>query len=187
MKGSDIPGRVFLDTSVVNFILDHGEQIHDGVAHTQNVSDRDICDIDALRILFALGQRAAWQLAVSPHTYFEINRTRCMEHRLTLDHWFQDLWQYWRSVIDRNDDLPTFIEAEDERVRLLGSACFSVLPDVSDRVLLCDALVYRCDLFCTRDYNTIVKHRRELGVLPLQIVTPSEWWQKIEPYATLWS
>ena len=26
----DVPGRVFLDTCVVNFMLEFGEQIHDG-------------------------------------------------------------------------------------------------------------------------------------------------------------
>lgn len=33
MRNQDIPGRVFLDTSVVNFTLDHGEQIHDNARH----------------------------------------------------------------------------------------------------------------------------------------------------------
>ena len=52
LEESDIPGRVFLDTCVVNFILDYGEQIHDGAAHAQNTSERDAHDIDALRMLF---------------------------------------------------------------------------------------------------------------------------------------
>ena len=40
MRVEDLPGRVFLDTSVVNFILDHGAQIHDGVASRPNSSER---------------------------------------------------------------------------------------------------------------------------------------------------
>ena len=185
MELSDIPGRVFLDTCTVNFILDYGAQIHDGATHPPNTCERDALDISALQLIFNHGQRMQWQLAISPHTYFEICNTRDTERLSALDFWFQELWQYWRSTIEYNDDLPTFVEAEDERVRFLGSGYFAVLPDVSDRVLLCDALVYRCDLFCTRDRSTIVKHREEFNGLPLEIVTPVEWWQRIKPYAAL--
>ena len=184
---SQIPGRVFLDTCVVNFILDYGEQIHDGAEAPEGIRDLDADDINALQKICVLGQRAAWQLAISPHTYFEITRTGNEERRSALDPWFQELRQYWRSTVHSNDDLPTFIEAEDERVQALGSGYLEVLPDVSDRVLLCDALVYRCDLFCTRDVSTIIKHRAELSGLPLEIVSPAEWWKKIEPFASLWA
>ena len=80
-------------------------------------------------------------------------------------------------------NLPTFIEAEDVRVQTLLSDYLTCLPDVADRILLCDALVYRCELFCTRGWSTILKHRSDLTGLPIQIVTPSEWWSLIQPYA----
>jgi hypothetical protein len=57
MLANEIPGRVFLDTCVVNFMLDFGEQIHDG-APIPNVLPRDASDIEALRKLFLVGQRA---------------------------------------------------------------------------------------------------------------------------------
>jgi hypothetical protein len=185
MATNEIPGRVFLDTCVVNFMLDFGQQIHDGAA-IPHVPRRDSADVEALRNLFLIGQRAMWQLAISPHTYFEIARTRDDGRLSDLHVWFQELWQYWRSTIESNDDLPSFIEAEDVRVRTLVSGYLACLPDVGDRILLCDALVYRCDLFCTRDWSTILKHRLELAELPIQIVTPSEWWALIQPHAHLW-
>ena len=181
----DVPGRVFLDTCVVNFMLDFGEQIHDG-ATLPPVGPREAADIEALRDLFIVGQRAMWQLAISPHTYFEIARTRDEGRLRQLHLWFQELWQYWCSTIEQNNDLPSFIEAEDVRVRTLGSGYLSCLPDVADRVLLCDALVYRCELFCTRDWTTILKHREALSGLSIEIVTPVEWWAKIRPHAGLW-
>jgi len=76
MELEKIPGRVFLDTCVVNFILDFGEQIHNGAAVPPQTSEREAADVEALRSLFVLGQRAMWQLAISPHTYFEITHTR---------------------------------------------------------------------------------------------------------------
>jgi hypothetical protein len=90
-------------------MLDFGAQIHDG-ARLPPVPSREAADIDALRNLFIVGQRAVWQLAVSPYT----------------------------------------------------------------------------ELFCTRDWTTILKHRTELTGLPIEIVTPAEWWAKIRPYAGLW-
>ena len=126
-------------------------------------------------------------MAVSPHTYSEIAATRDQSKLSHLDLRFQELWQYWRSVIESNDELPSFIEADELRVRTLTSGYLCVLPDVADRVLLCDALVYRCDLFCTRDWRTILKHRDELAGLPIRIVSPSEWWAQVLPYARLWA
>jgi len=182
----NVPGRVFLDTSVVNFMLEFGEQIHDD-ADLPPVRTREAADIEALRDLWVVGQRAMWQLAISPYTYSEIARTKDEEKLRQLHMWFQELWQYWRSTIEQADDLPSFIEAEDIRVRTLISDYLSCLSDVADRVLICDALVYRCDLFCTRDWTTVLKHRAELIGLPIEIVTPSEWWEKVRPYAGLWS
>ncbi len=186
MEINELPGRVFLDTCVVNFILDYGEQIHEGIPPPLEVNDRVAQDIDALYNLFIVGQRAMWQFAISPHTYQEILGTQDSKRRHQLESWFSELWQYWRDIIHQNYDLPTFIKAEDTRVQLLSSAALTLLPDFGDRVLVCDAVVYRCDLFCTRDWSTILKHRTRLKDLPLEIVTPKEWWSKIQPYAALW-
>lgn len=186
MDLQDVPRRVFLDTCVVNFMLDHGEQIYDGASIPADANQRVARDIEAMSNIMFVGKRAMWQLAISPHTYQEIAATRDGGRRQRLDYWFEDLWQYWLGIIHENDDLPSFVEAENIRVRLLGSGILDVLSDMADRVLVCDAVVYRCDLFCTRDWATILKRRNDLKRLPLSIVTPAEWWAKIEPYARLW-
>ena len=183
MNLQGVPHRVFLDTCVVNFILDHSGPIHDGEDLPAGVDTLDVQDIDALRNVFLTGQRAGWQLAVSPFTYSEIAATADPVRLSNLHMWFQELWQYWRSVVASDDNMPTFIEADELRVRMLISEYLRVLPDVNDRVLICDALVYRCDLFCNRDRKTILKHRAELTALPFGIVTPSEWWQRLQPVA----
>ena len=175
--------RIFVDTCIANFMLDFGEQIHDGAEPPPGLSENDCLDIDALQRIAVLGQRGGIQMAISPHTYFEIQKTRDKSRLSDLDYWFQELWDYWRSVVVADDGLPTFVEAESERVRALGFECIAVLPDISDRVLLCDALAYRCDLFCTRDRNTIVKHREKPRKLPLELVTSAEWRRRLEPYA----
>lgn len=186
MKLENIPGRVFLDTSVVNFILDYGEQIHDNAAHPEGTSERDGRDIDALYNIFLTGARASWQLAISPYTYAEVIRTNDSLRRHYLESWFFEIWQYWWNILQQSNDLPSLLEAETQRVSLLASGHLDPLPDLEDRLLLCDAIVYRCDLFCTRDRKTILNRRLDLKPFPIEIVSPHEWWLRIRPYAGLW-
>ena len=186
MRLEDIPGRVFLDTSVVNFILDRGEQIHDNCPHPEGTSERDGQDIDALYSIFMTGSRAMWQLAISPYTYYEVISTNEPNRRHYLESWFFEIWQYWRGLVRQSNELPSFIEAEDLRVSLLASGYLNALPHLGDRVLLCDAIVYQCDLFCTRDWKSILAKRQQLSSIPIEIVSPHEWWLKIRPYACLW-
>jgi len=87
-------------------------------------------------------------------------------------------------ISDPAQDLPSFVEAEETRISLLSSGMLDILRDISDRVLICDAVVYNCDAFRTRDWRTILKHRDTLQDLPLRIITPNEWWSEI--WATVW-
>ena len=114
-------------------------------------------------------------------------RTQNPERRHHLTTWFFEIWQYWRGIINQNDDLPSFIEAENTRLDLLASGVLDALPDLADRVLVSDAVAYRCELFCTRDWTTILQHRAELAPLPVEIVTPVEWWQRVRPYTGLFA
>ena len=116
----------------------------------------------------------------------EVSATTDPSRRASLESWFAELWYCWGEIVQAMDNLPSFIEAEDVRVGLLSSGILDVLPDVHDRVLLTDAVVYRCDCFCTFDNRTILKHRNALRRLPIEILTPTEWWQKIRPWASIW-
>ena len=186
MSTFDIPGRAFLDTSVVNFMIDYGEQIHDNAPIPDGVTHWVAQDIESLRKIFLTGQRASWQFAISPFTYKEVISTNNPSHRYYLENWFFVIWHYWREIIEQNNDLPDFIEAERIRIELLASGILDALPGLEDRILVCDAIVYRCDCFCTRDWKTVLKYRDTIKALPIQFVTPSEWWKLIEPYSNLW-
>ena len=181
-----IPRRVFLDTSVVNLALDYSEQIHNGDEIPEGLSLRIKSDIKALISIFDTGQRAFWQFAISPQTYREVTNTNDPERVHHLKGWFFELWHCWREIITAMDNLPSFIEAEEIRIGLLASGNLDALPQIQDRILLCDAVVYRCDAFCTRDWHTILKYRDSLNEIPLRIITPTEWWEEIRPWAATW-
>jgi hypothetical protein len=187
MNPPSIPGRVFLDTSVVNFMIDYGEHIYNSLPIPEGMSERVARDIESFRNIHVTGQRASWQFAVSPFTFKEVISTQNLSRRYELKNWFFEIWQYWREIIEQQNDLPDFVEAERIRVELLASGILDVLEGIEDRILICDAVVYRCDCFCTRDWRTILKHRKTLEQLPIKFVTPSEWWGLIEPFAGLWS
>jgi len=187
MGFEDIPGRAFLDTNTLNFILDNGEYIFDAITPPSSLNKRQHQDIDALHNIFLTGRRASWQLAISPFIYKEVISTQNTKRRHYLKNWFQQVWHYWLGILERGNDLPSFIEAEHERIKLLSSGILDVLPDIEDRILMCDAIVYRCDCFCTIDWRTILKHRNCLESLPIKIIRPTEWWRLIEPYSTLWT
>ncbi|MHC4115515.1 MAG: hypothetical protein ACYSSL_09400 [Planctomycetota bacterium] len=186
IESKQIPGRAFLDTCSVNFILEYGEFIFDGVQPPSTLSKHILKDIHAFYNIFLTGSRAMWQLAISPFTYKEAMETKDPSKKYYLENWFSEVWSYWVETIRRNNDLPSFIEAETMRIQLLSSALFDVLPDIDDRILICDAIVYKCDCFCTRDWKTILRGREYLKCLPIRIITPSEWWQLIKPYGALW-
>ena len=183
----DIPGRAFLDTSSLNFILDNGEYIFDAVTPPVSLSGRQLQDIDAFYNIFFTGKRASWQLAISPFTYKEIISTQNANQRYYLQNWFMEVWHYWLGILEQANDLPSFVEAEHTKIELLSSGILDAILDIEDRILICDAIVYRCDCFCTRDWRTILKHRDHLKGLPIKILTPTEWWELIEPYSGLWA
>jgi len=182
----DVPRRVFLDTSSLNFILDNGAYIFNSMTPPVSLSKRQLQDIDAFCKIFLAGKRAFWQVAISPFTYKEIISTHNANKRYYLQNWFMEVWHYWLGILEEANDLPSFVEAEHTKIELLSSGILDVIPDIEDRLLICDAIVYKCDCFCTRDWRTILKHRDHLGGLPIKILTPSEWWKLIEPYSGLW-
>lgn len=125
-------------------------------------------------------------MAVSPLTYEEVSQTADAQKRQHLGSWFVEIWEYWREILRNTENLPSFIEADDARVHYLLSGILDVLPDVADRVLICDAIAYQCDAFCTRDWGSLLKHREALEAIPLRILAPHEWWDMLRAWSALW-
>ncbi|MFA5115767.1 MAG: hypothetical protein WC486_00615 [Candidatus Omnitrophota bacterium] len=182
-----VPQRIFLDTSSLNFILEHGDCIFDNiVVSDEELERRTVEDISAFNNIFSVGERAMWQIAVSPFTHSEIIKTQDAKKLHYLKGWFMDVWDYWNTILEENNDFPSFAEAERMKIEILSSGILDILPDVEDRMLICDAAAYKCDYFCTRDWRTILKHREHLISLPVKMITPTEWWNLIKPLAALW-
>lgn len=181
-----IPRRVFLDTNVLNFTLDWGEVIFDGGMLPSDVSSRVRSDVSALRVLLGPPRCPAWELAISPLSYTEVTKTQDLVRRHSLQGWFMEIWHYWYDIAQA-DERMCFDHALRSRSPMLQTGGFDALPDVYDRMLLCDAVCFGCDIFCTRDWSTVLRHRDSVTVVPFKILTPSEWLAAVKPYVGLWA
>jgi len=179
-----LPRRVFLDTNVICFILDHTESILENDKPPRHLPSRDIQDIEALSLIFQTGQRAYWELAVSPLTYQEIMATSDPNRRRTLEQWFDEILIYWRDCCDEDGSFSDSYASKIENI-LRESKMLSAFPDMNDRSLISHAIAYECDAFCTRDHRTILKRAHQASTLPIQIISPTDWANLIQPYAAL--
>lgn len=173
-----LPRRIFLDTCVVNLMLDFADVLHDGLPIPDGLPEQRRREVEALCGIFDTGTRALWRFTISARTHSELAQTTSEERRRDLLQWFAELWHY---------------QSEFSRPRSLSRSTLGllrrqlqVLPDRADKDLILDALRDRCDAFCTVDRRTILNHRPELPELPIRILTPSEWWAEILPWAATW-
>jgi hypothetical protein len=138
-------------------------------------------DIESLMHVFNVGKHAGWDILTSDLAIKELSQTRDSELRT-------DLLDYGIGLVPRNDLDGSYDHnyANDLARRLRDSHFMVHLPDINDRDLISHAIASGCDVFCTRDRRTIHEKRDTLQALPIRILTPSEWWQQIRPWARLW-
>ena len=172
-----VPAKIFLDTNIVNLIVKWPEQIFEHVPVPAVLDERTAHDIEALMHVFYTGQRATWQLVASAKTIEEVLQTADERVR-------ERLLDYTIEVADQTS--AASLHGRDLGRRLNDSSLLGALPDPNDRELVGNAIGMSCDVFCTRDYRTIIRKRHLLPKLPVRILTPVEWWKAIKPWAGLW-
>jgi hypothetical protein len=174
-----LPQRIFLDTSVINFIVDHSECIFNGDEISTSINDRTYDDICAMMRIFHYADHNAIEMIISNTTFTEINATADQEKREKLKMYCDDLWNYFHHLIGDDFKSPG-IEVKYYEEYLLDKG-LGQLSGSNDRKLIIEALFYKCDIFCTRDWKTILKHRKILkSNVPLEILTPTEWCLRYE-------
>ena len=173
-----IPHRVFLDTCVVNLLVDFGEVIFNSLTVPESLPAERRREVQALCGICDTGNRAFWQFIVSRKTFCEIALTRCDERRKELLGYFAELLHY-QSGFSNPCSLPRNIFSTLRQT-------LRILPDYSDRQLMLDAVRDNCQAFCTIDRRTILNRRDKLEGFPCRVMTPSEWWADIRPWASTW-
>ncbi len=171
-----VPGRIFLDTNVVNLLVDYSEQIFDQEP-LPAIADRMLAeDVEALMHIFFVGRRANWSVMASRKTLHEIQNTPDRARR-------DRLRQFAIDLISPEDEANAYASVVGRR--MIDAPFTDGLPDKADRELIGNAVGLDCDVFCTRDRRTIVRKRNYLRLLPIRVLTPLEWWRHVRPWAGL--
>lgn len=173
-----LPGRIFLDTSVVNLLLNHWDYLVENEDLPEGLAPSVLETANAMHGIYTTGHLAFWKFTVSERVWKEVAATNDSVRRSKLEGWLAELWEYQGGGCRRQ----VLTRARVTEIR----RSVSVLPDHVDRELIIDAVRYGCDAFCTNDRRTILRHRGLLKECPLEIMSPVEWWKKIEPLAEIW-
>lgn len=177
-----LPRRIFLDSCTAQTLREYGGYIYE--AEPIPASDRihrvtdGISNIEALRAIFLVNQRAQFEWIVSRGSMQEAHDKGDPGHM----QWLWDIADH--SEVCLEGDGPT---AESEALAArLDEPKFGYLSD-KDRLLLRHAVVLRCEAFLTVERrlprNAAHIDRELLGI---RILTPIMHWEMLRPWAALW-
>lgn len=186
-----LPKRIFLDTSVVNKVVEFGEYLFDDYLAGSSLREykrrpsEDQEDIDALHYLFQVYQRLCMPMCVSQTTLCELGRTMDSDKRNHLLQYAGEVIDHWLTGVDTRR--PTAIKSDEFKDTCVSiSQNLTFLPDDGDRLLFAEAVLFGCDAFLTMDRKTIWCHREQLGIYGVRVLRPHELWKEMLPWAPLW-
>jgi len=195
MSFLSIPGRLLLDTCVINTIQDEGAYIFEGEI-LEGMTEAEIPeDLKALRYIFQVNERAAFQFLVSPLTFAELANTKDIMWNQRRIQWALSVLDVWLIVLEETGDrvveggtvrhrFKLTEELQELESRLMSNPDFR--RDPFDRLLLIQYKMGNCDAFLTIDKNTIWRHRKWLLNEGIKVLSPSDFWAALKPYAALW-
>jgi hypothetical protein len=195
MDFPSIPGRLLLDTCVLNIIQDEGAYIFEGEIPVGKTASDIPENLEALRYIFQVNERAAFQFLVSPLTFAELANATNIYQNWRRILWAFDVLDAWLNVLEETGDRKKDGGTVHHRFKLtkelqeLESHLMNI-PDFRrdpfDRLLLIQYKMGNCDAFLTVDRNTIWRHRDRLLNEGIKVLSPTDFWAALKPYAALW-
>jgi hypothetical protein len=172
-----LPRRIYLDTSALQSLHDFGGQVFEGelfvpagrAGKVQGLAD----ELDALRMIFAVNERAMFEFVVTEASLREV----VIRHRPRYTQWVHDVLGTWL-IHSVGKEPPTPGTTFDHRR-------FGMIS-IKDRRLLQEALDRHCDAFITmeRRLPTAAEFiERETG---LRVMRPTAYWGLLAPWAALY-
>ncbi len=169
--------RISLDPSTLQKLYDFGGEVFEGelfepvgrAARVQGLAD----EIDALRMIFMLNERAMFEFVVTEASLREVvNRTHP-----GYTQWVYDVLDTWLIRSEREQPPAPGRAFDDRRFGMIS---------VKDRQLLQEALDWCCDAFMTMERRLPTAAafiERETG---LRLMRPTTYWDLLSPFARLY-
>lgn len=195
VKFSALPGRILLDTCILNVLYEEGEYIFEGYFTPSLHDARPDDDLRALRSIFQVNERAMFQFLVSPLSVAEVANIQDFTERERRLRWVLDVLDHWLIMLDEIEDRIKHGGTVRHRFKLTSELqefekslmeINDLRRDPFDRLLLLQYKMANCDAFLTIDKNTIWRHRETLEVKEIIVLRPSEFWSLLQPWAALW-
>jgi hypothetical protein len=176
-----LPRRIFLDSCTAQTLRTYGAYIYEG----EPIPDSDrihqvtngLANIDALRAIFLVNERAQFEWIVSSGSMQEAHDKGDRGHM----QWLWDIAHH--SEVCLEGEGPT---AESEALATrLSEPKFGYLSE-KDRLLLRHAIVLRCEAFLTVERRLPRNAAHVERELRIRILTPIAHWEMLRPWAALW-
>ena len=179
----ELPARIFLDSSVLQTIHGYGEIVFENEDLPASDKMWTISggpeELEALRAIFFVNQRAMFEFALSEHSFAEVEASGDRRYL----RWAYDVLDHWHACLEGYDGSP-FSGDGIVRAERLDSSRFGYLSE-KDRLLLRDAVSLECDAFLTMERrlpNNAPHLKRELELIVLR---PTSFWLMLRPWARL--
>jgi hypothetical protein len=174
---SSLPRRIYLDTSILQTLYDYGGEIFESepfepagrAARVQGLAD----EIEALRAIFLINQRAMFEFGVTAASLREVEARQ----RPQFAQWVYDVLDTW-SIQSEGEEPPT-------QGTTLDESRFGMIS-LKDRRLLQDALDWRCDAFMTMERRLPTAAafiERQTG---LRVIRPTTYWGLLSQWARVY-
>lgn len=184
MGFDELPQRIYLDTNVIGALWDHGAAVFDGeLFELVGSSGARQADVEALRLIFLINERALFEWVVSPANLDEVAAAR--DGRFL--RWALDILDHWEACLDGYLDGPAFTGRGGDRLTRLDRCGYL---SRKDRLIVGDAVRLECDALLTLERAKgclgAPRNREHMKrVLGLTVLGPQELWQQLRPWAGL--
>jgi hypothetical protein len=179
-----LPQRLFLDSSTLQTLLDYDGTIFEGERPPPPSRAYTIPgyldDLDALRLIFQVNERAAFDFVLSAGSLDEVTAKRDSGYTQwaldVLDHWRIRVWEYQGRAFD-GSGARLAARLDERRFQYLS---------VKDKRVLRDAIELECDAFLTME-KKLARNAAHLDAeLGISVLRPPDYWALLQPWAGLY-
>jgi hypothetical protein len=178
-----LPRRIFLDSSTLQTLQNYGEFIweNEEIPQANRIwsMPNGIKNLEALRNIFIVNERAGFEFALSDNSLTEVSKKKDARYL----QWAYDVLDHWLACLEEAEDVP---DANSRLAAKLDGNSFGYLG-AGDRALIRDAVLLDCDAFLTMEQRlpkNALHIQRELG---LRVLTPVQYWDLLRPWAKLYA